>query len=92
MENLPLKYLLVGLGLLVVLTIANIFITYKAKHTSKLLVRASYFIGIVLVIINGLRMLNDSYTMVAANVIVLASLIFSWIRTEKGERKAAKEE
>lgn len=92
MEIIPLKFLLAGLGLLVVLTIANFYITYKTKHSSKLLVRASYVIGIVLVLINGLRMLNDSYTMVVANVIVLASLIFSWIRTEKGESRAAKEE
>ncbi len=92
MESPVLKGLLIGLGLLVVLMLANIYVTYKTKRASKLLVRASYLIGLVLAVINGLRMLGDSYTMVFANVLVLASLIFAWVRTEKGEGGAPKEQ
>ncbi|WMJ82800.1 hypothetical protein ACS3UN_01840 [Oscillospiraceae bacterium LTW-04] len=88
MEKLLLRYLLFGLGLLIMLTFVNFYITYKTKRPSKWLVRTNYLLGIVMVLLNAARMFNDSYTMASANIIVLASIIIAWVRTEKGDGKA----
>ena len=87
MDGLLIKILLSGVGLLLALMLLNLYISNKTKAPSQLLMRLSYILGIVLVLINAARMLSVSYTMVAANIIVIFSIALSWRKSEKGENR-----
>lgn len=81
-----------GLGVLVVLLLANLYITFKTKKSSKLLVRINYLLGILLLLVNSIRILADSYTMVVGNIIVLISLLVAWVKMEKAENRSVNED
>ena len=75
---------LCGLGLVLLMVIANAVITSRQGEPNRLMTRLIYGVGALTVLMNIVRMIaSASYTMVFANALALICILVVWMRSEK---------
>ena len=96
MNKVMLILTLISAGVMVIFLIVNGVRTARGGESSKLYVRIIHLAGIAATIFNGIRVMfiyDDSRgTMLAANIIVLFSLLVSFSRSERGVQEIADDE